>query len=355
MLGKRKLILDTFCEVYDLLKPWADGEFWDFKQHTVVSGALYVIGREQFKNNIDSIKKLVNNQTIFVVFSNPAEGSETLARHCELYGADGLIKDQKILLVGGGDMDPSWPCLQFDSFLPKILDYNENQQAIKEYGRQSQTDRPYKFLFLNGRYRSHRQYLLKKLEPWLEHSIWSNLDSRSGPIKLLSEPYELSSFLDNQVDNQGFVKHQRFNGIWGEIYLRAEPYLDTYFSLVTETVFDYPYSFRTEKIWKPIAMGHPFLVVANAGYYRDLHRLGFKTFGHVIDESFDLIDDNQARLDRIVAVIEDLCRQNLASFLEECYNVCKYNQQHLAQMSNQVRQDFPERFQQFIKKYHFNE
>jgi hypothetical protein len=49
------------------------------------------------------------------------------------------------------------------------------------------------------------------------------------------------------------------------------PYIDTYFSVVTETIFDYPYTFRTEKIWKPMIMGHPFVAAANRGYYRDLH------------------------------------------------------------------------------------
>jgi hypothetical protein len=150
------------------------------------------------------------------------------------------------------------------------------------------------------------------------------------------------------------VKNQLFNNTWGEIYLNAEPYIDTYFSLVTETVFNYPYSFRTEKIWKPIAMGHPWIAVANCGYYRDMHNLGFKTFGHVIDQSFDTIQDNQLRLQRIAQVVTDLCTQDLASFLKECYNVCKYNQQHLAEMRITVREELPARFTQFITN-HINE
>jgi hypothetical protein len=121
-------------------------------------------------------------------------------------------------------------------------------------------------------------------------------------------------------DDVNFVKNYLFKNTWGEVYLQAEPYVDTYFSLVTETVFNYPYSFRTEKIWKPIAMAHPFIVVANRGYYKDMRNLGFKTFGHVINESFDLIDNNQDRIERIAAVVEDLCQQDLASFLKECYN-----------------------------------
>jgi hypothetical protein len=129
------------------------------------------------------------------------------------------------------------------------------------------------------------------------------------------------------------------------------PYIDTYFSVVTETVFDYPYSFRTEKIWKPIAMGHPWIAVANAGYYRDIRNLGFKTFGHLIDESFDQIDNNQDRIERISQLVEELCQQDLASFLKECYTVCKYNQQHLAEMQIKVRREFPDRFFKFINRY----
>jgi len=36
MINNRKLVLDTYCEVYDLLLPWADGEFYDFKIHNIV-------------------------------------------------------------------------------------------------------------------------------------------------------------------------------------------------------------------------------------------------------------------------------------------------------------------------------
>ena len=355
MPGNNKLVLDTFCEVYDLLKSQATAEFWDFGNHSIVAGATYVFGREQFKNHVGLIKQLALGGTIRPILSNPAEGSETLARHCALYGVEQLIKDKKILLVGGGAMDDSWPCLEFDSFLPKILDYEENITEIQQYQEHNSSNRPYKFLFLNGRYRPHRKYLLQRLNPLLDDFIWTNLDSNAGPIKLLDNKYEHEMFANNKTNGYGFVKAQKFNNLWGEIYLKSQPYCDTYFSLVTETVFDYPYSFRTEKIWKPIAIGHPWIAVANAGYYQDLHNLGFQTFDPIIDESFDQINDNQLRLERIADLVEDLCRQDLASLSRQCYTVCKYNQQHLAEMKQQVRQKFPERFQQFIKKYHFDE
>jgi hypothetical protein len=351
MLGSRELVVDTFSEISDLIQPCIDAEFWNFQEHALIPGAIYVIGRRQMFLNADRVRTLVNNGTINVVFSNPAEGSDTLRTHTQLYGIDDLVQAGRIPIIGGGDMDSSWPCLQYDSFLPKVLDYDENHRAIAEYASRQSNTRPYKFLFLNGRARKHRTYLLQELSPLLDQAIWTNLDSATGPVRTLDPHYEYTAYQHNVIaSREGFVKHQLFNDEWGEIYLASAPYLDTYFSLVTETVFDYPYSFRTEKIWKPIAIGHPFVVAANAGYYRDLHRLGFRTFGHVIDESFDSIDNNLDRQARIATIVKDLCQQDLASFLDECYNVCKYNQQHLADMRQQVRAEFPQRFEQFINE-----
>jgi hypothetical protein len=216
--------------------------------------------------------------------------------------------------------------------------------------------RPYKFLLLNGRHRPHRTELLTLLADILDQGIWTNLDHNAGPVRPLPRHYECDHAVgNNPLPESGFVKYQLFDNRWGEVYLNEPLYQDTYFSIVTETVFEYPHSFRTEKIWKPIAIGHPFIAVANQGFYKDLHNLGFRTFGNLIDESFDTIDNNQDRLTRVAQVIHDVCQQDLASFIRECYNVCKYNQQHLAEMRLQVRQEFPERFFQFIKQYHFDE
>jgi hypothetical protein len=381
MLGQNKFVIDVFGEVYDLLGSCADEEFYDFGLHSIIPGAIYLLGRAQFNFHKQRIRHLVETNTIRVILCNPAEGSETLASHCEhVHACADLVKSGKILLVGGGEMDASWPYLLYDSFLPKIHDYEENMQAIAEspeiYLRKN---KPYKFLFLNGRTRTHRKYLLEKfrLSGLLDQSLWTWLDRTVGhsldislyhegkdlvgqphELKFLPAKYEYATYrdrVDTTTSSANYVKYDLFDQQWGEIYLEAAPYIDTYFSLVTETVFDYPYSFRTEKIWKPVAMAHPWIAVANRGYYRDMHNLGFRTFGHLIDESFDQIEHGQDRIERIAQVVEDLCSQDLDQFLAAAKDVCKYNQQHLAEMRLQVRQEFPERFFQFIKQYHFDE
>ena len=349
-----KLVLDTFSEVYRLLKPWADDEFWDLAQHEIISGATYVVGRKQCIDHRKHLLELANSGTIHLVISNPHEGSQTLAGQMTHLGFRDVICNGTVKLIGGGDMPPEWNYLLYDKFLPEILDYEDNVQAAEHTESiYTKEQKPYQFLFLNGRHRSHRADAIRKLNDrsLLNNSLWTNLDSGNGAIKTLPREYEVSryqKYTDSVTDN--YVKFELFNNEWGEIYLNPLPYIDTYFSLVTETVFDMPYSFRTEKIWKPILMGHPWITIANNGFYRDLKNLGFQTYSHVIDESFDMIDNNEDRLDRIVAVVNDLCSQDLASFLKECYNTSKYNQQHHREMAVKIRAEFPNRFFQFINE-----
>jgi len=392
MLGNRKLILDQHSELYRELLPWADGEFYDITKHKIQPGAVYVMCRQQVNMHNSEIQDLARSGLVTVVIDNAAEGSETLVTWCFTTGLINLIQQGKILLIGGGDMDPiKWPYMSYEYFLPKIFDFDENVQTASCIDNFFHfTHKPYKFLFLNGRMRSHRKYLLErfKMNGLLSQSLWTNLDTNlllieslpqsrwqdyndleviklklrhddrdimEDPINLnfLPKQYECPQYRNN-IDvcpAAGTVKFNLFDHTWGDAVVHSAAYRDTYFSLVTETVFNYSYSFRTEKIWKPIAVGHPWIAVANQGFYRDLRNMGFKTFSHVIDETFDQIANSQDRIERISEIVEDLCQQDLASFYQECYNVCKYNQQHYAEYRHRVPRELPEQFQRFIEQY----
>ena len=353
MLGNRKVIVDSFCEVKEFTARFEDDRFYSFDNYEVVSGAIYIISRQTFHKNIALIRTLAQEQTILPVLGNPAEGSETILSQLTALRITDLVRQRRIAIIAGGDIQPDIPCFWFENFLPKILDYTENLQAIEDYKQQWSDHRPYKFLFLNGRGRRHRRVLLSRLETLLSEAIWSNLDATHGQaIQLLPARYEFDFYKSNtSMTHTGYIKYDLFNQEWGEIYLNPAAYTDTYFSLVTETVFDYPHSFRTEKIWKPMAMGHPWIAVANAGYYRDMRDLGFQTFGGLIDESFDHIEDNDARLERVAQEVEWLCQQDLAKFAREAYNICKYNQELLAHLREITRRELPDRISTFLKSY----
>jgi hypothetical protein len=379
MLGNRRLVIDTMCEVYSMLKPYADEEFWDFDQATKQPGDLFVFGRQRLLDNLNTIRELAVSGNCVIVFDNSAEGAWTAETQLKQLRIDELVRNGQMLVVAGAELSPEYAHLTHEYFLSKILDFKENLQAQNSiHDIFSKTNKPYKFLCLNGRARPHRKYLYEQLKrnKLLDQSLWTMLDSgptvvklfdliendvdimaTPTPIKHLPSQYEVDRYRNPEfgpiVTGRTNLKQELFNREWGEIYLEPAPYVDTYFSLVTETICaESNYSFRTEKIAKPLAIGHPFIVASTPGFYRDLHALGFQTFGHVIDESFDSIDNAQDRMNRIVDTVTDLCQQDLASFLRECYNVCKYNQQHLLELRTQVRQDFPNRFQQFTQQYH---
>jgi len=384
MLNGRRLVIDTMSEVYSILKDFADEEFWDFSKIENLPQSIYVLGRQQLIDNKDRVREMCDDPAYTMIFAGSAEGSSTHREQCaRVIKVGDLIEQGKMLLITGGDMATDWPHIVHDHFLCRILDFEDNLPEMSRINEiYDKTKKPYKFLFLNGRGRPHRKYLWERfrLSGLLDHSLWTMLDGRSSgtryfqlmhdeqdlmcantPITHLPPRYEVSRYHDNweryHADGQKrwyphhFAKFDVFNNEWGEIYLRAEPYIDTYFSLVTETVFEYPYSFRTEKIAKPLAQGHPWICATSLGWYRDLRNLGFRTFDTLIDETFDMIDDHQTRMDRIYRVVEDLCQQDLASFLHACEPICKYNQQHLVEFQQQHRLEFPNRFQQFLTQH----
>jgi hypothetical protein len=120
--------------------------------------------------------------------------------------------------------------------------------------------------------------------------------------------------------------------------------------VVTETIFDYPHTFRTEKIYKPILMAHPFVVAANQGYLKDLRNAGFKTFDTLIDESYDQIDCSQARIERIIDTVRGISLSGAADFWEASRDICKYNQQHLVEYNRQQRAELPALLEQYLNE-----
>jgi hypothetical protein len=333
------------------LEPWTDQQFYSLDQVPEHADAVYVIGREQCRTQPDRVRALCNQAQ--VVFSNPAEGSETFLGHLQQYGLMDLAQQHKLKCIVGGDIGSEFCAVKYNHFLAQVFCYTENVTAADRIDEIFEKKvKPHSFLFLNGRARWHRTWLIDQLKSAsaLDSALWTCL--QGNHIQYLPAHYEVEQFADNvnQPCDSGFVKHQLFNNLWGEIYIQSEPYIDTYFSLVTETVFEAPHSFFTEKIAKPLAQGHPFVAVASPGFYRDLHALGFRTFDPWIDESFDQIQDPAARLQRIRDTVVDLLHSDLVKLLEQCREVCKYNQQHLRQLSQQIPRAFPAEFFQLINE-----
>lgn len=109
-------------------------------------------------------------------------------------------------------------------------------------------------------------------------------------------------------------------------------YAESYFSLVTETYFfqrqhtishnsihsikDNHTIFLTEKTFKPIAMKHPFILVARPGSLAKLRELGYKTFSPFIDETYDTVEDDIERMNCITTEVNKLASKTPEEWIE---------------------------------------
>jgi imidazoleglycerol phosphate dehydratase HisB len=80
---------------------------------------------------------------------------------------------------------------------------------------------------------------------------------------------------------------------------------DSLLYLVTETVATGRRHHITEKTFKPIAMGMPFVIVGTKGSLKYLRSYGFRTFEGIWDESYDDAEDD-VRIQRIASLLRSL-------------------------------------------------
>lgn len=368
MLGTHKIYVDEWAETWDLLKPYADASFWQWPTE-LDPDITYIVGRVLLKQHWPEITAWATAHPGRIIFSNPAEGSETILLQLARLRITEHVRDGRIGLLTSGDLEPGWRYCQTDCYFSNIVEYTENKAAQIQGALDCKTHRPYEFLFLNGRLRPHRKALIDGLrdQGLMTYALWTNLSSRvemaftsqletakTETIRLLPPEYEIDRARDRLTPdlytNGGFVKHKLFDNTWGDAIVNPRCYTDTWFSVVTETIFDYPHTFRTEKIWKPILMAHPFVVAANRGYLRDLQNAGFQTFHSLIDESYDQIDCPHARIQRIIDTVNHISVGGAADFWEATRDICKYNQQHLVTYNQQQRAALPTALEQYLNE-----
>lgn len=105
-------------------------------------------------------------------------------------------------------------------------------------------------------------------------------------LKLIQDA---AASIDHLLPIQGWDSSAGYRGITADVFS------DAYFSIVTETFFEGPIYF-SEKIFNSMLFNHMFVYLGPPHSLAYLRSLGFKTWNHVIDEGYDLIDDPAERL-----------------------------------------------------------
>ena len=172
----------------------------------------------------------------------------------------------------------------------------------------------YDFLYLNKQPRRHRVSLYNKLleENVLSNSLYTFIGLKS-PVRL-SKEHELPWVDANNYPMMGMDQD-----------ITEQPYVDTVCSIVSETNDNDTDVFMTEKIWKPIIAQQVFVVHGNHLYLQKLREIGFKTFGSYFDESYDLENDKDKKIDAIVSLCKHLKTVNWQDIYQQTIALRQHN------------------------------
>lgn len=101
-------------------------------------------------------------------------------------------------------------------------------------------------------------------------------------------------------------------------------YDSTKYSLVSETYCSQEGGlFITEKSYKPISMGHPFIIFGPTGILKQLREDGYETFPELFDESYD---DHVKPADQLKIIIKNL--KTPKTITPEIIRKCERNRNH---------------------------
>lgn len=219
--------------------------------------------------------------------------------------------------------------------------------------------RSHKFLCKNANPREHRIYIMSEIyrHGWQDQTIHSFLnryftpDSIGNLSSYVSEHQQhyietidnysrewlktkTPIILDYNADNIGDDMNQRM--------LVKEHFTETYFSLVTETVFESPPGaplFVTEKTYMPFVNYHPFIITSGPGCLAYLHEQGYETFPELFDESYDTLTDRSKRMSIIMNNIESWCTRDIKELHKVYWSVwdkLEHNHKHFFEKNHQT-------------------
>lgn len=308
-------------------------------EHSPAGHGFYTIGIGWFDFDTDYfalIPKIIFGRNITVLFyyhegDNPVQIKQRLDDLCDQHH----LPKTCYRFISGNTAADSLP--QFAWFPDHELLYWHQNKHIPACSIHLDP-RPYKFTILSRTHKWWRATVMASLRKAgiLNASQWSyntsvsaNESPDSNPIRvdylhlrsdidtfLQQGPYQCDNLTEEQHNDHGLHVSQH--------------YTESYCSIVLETLYDTGPSggvFLTEKTFKPIKHGQPFVIVGPAGSLQTLRDLGYKTFDHAIDNSYDLEPDATLRWLKLLSTIQQIHAQDPQTWFEKCMDDVLHNQQ----------------------------
>jgi hypothetical protein len=213
--------------------------------------------------------------------------------------------------------------------------------------------------------RSYRLYLLSMLEQnqLMQHGLVSSPLLSNDLIKheLSNSESKLSTKGKKHIAHHLYGKNSAIiDNVNCDLASADIPdfFYKALWNVVTETNFYDEKLHLTEKIFKPIAIKRPFILVSAPGNLAYLKSYGFMSFDKWIDESYDTEPDPDIRLQMIVKEISKLCqltKQELDTMYQEMQEVLEYNHNHFFNKFKKIIvNELVDNFESCTKRYNLS-
>ena len=216
----------------------------------------------------------------------------------------------------------------------ELLYWHRNQAVVPPMV--NSTPRLYDFTLLSRTHKWWRATVVADLhrDALLDNSLWSYNTVSIGDLEQ-DNPIEVDA-LNIRADLHKFLAHAPYtcdtlsaDDHNNHHITKLGHYTDSYFHIILETHFDADGSggaFLTEKTFKAIKFGQPFVVIGAPGTLQALRDLGYRTFDSVIDPHYDTIQDNTLRWATVKSVIAKI-KKHPAQLFVACQEDVQHNQQ----------------------------
>jgi hypothetical protein len=182
--------------------------------------------------------------------------------------------------------------------------------GFDQYRPQRCVDRD--FLMMMNKQRPHRDLVLEQLAPLLNTALYSYVDrgidiAESDSRQSHRDLHWYDYFNPAWYDRTGF-------SVVVESWMRSDAYFANPGDPEPNALVRLRPNYRTEvseKIFKPLAFQHPFIVYGSEGTLRYLQALGFETFDNLWDESYDSVTSDSARFDAVTRTVMSAVAQPL--------------------------------------------
>lgn len=349
--------------VYDLLDILGLSTVEELIDEEIPEGSFFITSFNEFKNNAGPIKRIfLKNPNKKIIIDCSQEGNPDIGEYDIIldYFTENLLLTDNIVFLTNNSIIDKFKTVEFRKYKFNILHYpgffnsfnkaeysnkkliektnfiagnsinSPDDDIIKYRTKKPQTD----FLILN---KSVKEFKLKFLEKIWSNNFFKKYKLRYTLVNLINIEFfkfnidfrrelfgDLGDNIVKTLPNEYPINKNLKVGIDG---VKVKWLFDSKVNIIVESIYKQPEQrfsdvvHISEKTWRCLAYGVPFVVVSTKNTLKYINDYGFKTFNVCIDENYDTLSDSE-RMQAVSDAAEELLSKWDDNKIEK---ICNFN------------------------------